>query len=68
MIAKLKENKSIEGFTPNKLYKYYDTYNIEKGELKFYFLSDDNNKRRIMNEREFTKYFHGDYNSVYENE
>ena len=61
MIAILKEDKTLDGFTPGKEYKYFDLYNIETAELFFHIREDDNGKKHKMNEREFTTYFIGRY-------
>lgn len=61
MIAVLKEGKTLEGFTHGKEYQYFDLYNIGDAQLSFHFRSDDNGKKRTMNEREFTMYFWGRY-------
>lgn len=61
MIAKLKEDRTLDGFTPGKEYKYFDLYNIETAELFFHFNADDTGKHRKMNEREFTMHFNGRY-------
>lgn len=61
MVATLKEGRTVEGFTPGKEYSYYEQYNIEKGNLSFYILDDEGN-RKILTHREFAQNFWGKYN------
>ena len=61
MIARLKEGKTFNGFTPGKDYKYFDSYNIETAELFFHITKDDTGEPRKLNEREFTMNFYSRY-------
>lgn len=64
MIATLRKEGEINGFSHNKDYKYSDQYNVGNAELKFYFESDDNGRRRILNQREFETNFYGGYERI----
>ena len=61
MYATLKKGRELEGFTPGKEYKYYDTYEMENNRLVFNFCANDEGKKVRMNEREFTMNFRGHY-------
>jgi len=53
MIAKLKPDYNIDGFTEEKEYEYYSQYDIGEGHLIFCIKHDDNGNSRTLTDRQF---------------